>query len=121
MHRHCFLRCRSFTKAAASTAVRRLDTCSARAQRLSKSAEGRLNVGAVGCAIQIIGQPVRVEVQHVRRNSEDFSQLVDHGILRRVAPIVLQIVEVRRQNLATVFAAKALGDLFLGQTCLRRA
>jgi hypothetical protein len=33
-------------------------------------------------------------------------------------PIALQIVEVRRQNLATVLAAKALGDLFLGQTCL---
>jgi hypothetical protein len=38
----------------------------------TKGAEGRLNVGAVGGAIQIIGQAVRVEVQHVRRNPEDF-------------------------------------------------
>jgi hypothetical protein len=49
---------------------------------------------------------------------EDFGQLVDNGILRRIAPVVLEIVDVWWQCLTAIFAAKTLCDLFLGQSRL---
>ena len=45
-----------------------------------------------------------------------FWPAVDNGILWRIAPVVLQIVKIRRQNPTAIFTAKTLGDLFLGQS-----
>jgi hypothetical protein len=36
----------------------------------------RSNVGAVGSAIEIVGQPVRVKVQLLLQDAMDFGQLV---------------------------------------------
>ena len=99
-------------------ALRRLGACSGRFQRLPKRPESRLDVGAVGGAIEVLGQAVRVEVQHVRRDTEDFGELINNGILRRVAPVMLEIVQVWRQNLTAILSPKTLCDLFLGQSSL---
>ena len=96
-------------------ALRRLGACSGRFQRLPKRSESRLDVGAVGSAIEVLGQAVRVEVQHVRRDAEEFGELVNNGILRRVAPVMLEIIKVGWQNLPAVFPAKTFGDFLLGQ------
>jgi len=90
----------------------------ARIEDLPKGSESGLNIGAVGDAIEVLGQAVRVEVQHVRGDAEDFGELVDNGILRRVAPVMLEIVEVGWQNLPAILSAETLGDLFLSHSRL---
>jgi len=85
---------------------------------LQLSAEGpvgRLDGTLIEVAFNVRRQAPRVKIQKVGRNVQNLSELLVHRVLRRVATVMFQIVQPRRQNPPTIRSAEALGNRLLGQ------
>jgi len=75
-----------------------------------------LDLRIVGVTGYVARESLGIKIKDIRRNLENTRELVDYGIFWWVTPVVLQIVEKRRQNLAVVLTAKLFGDFFLSQS-----
>jgi len=84
-------------------------------ERFSEGPICLLHLTVVGVASYVAWEPLGVKVKDIRRNLQNTGELLYDCVFRWITPIMLQIVEERGQNLATVFTAKLLGHFLLSQ------
>ena len=63
--------------------------------RARKSLIGGLYLAIGGVARDIGRNSLGIEIKNIRLEVENFGKLLDHSIFRRVASVMLQIIEVR--------------------------
>lgn len=101
----------------------RCRTCRAGVPALSRALDlrakrpiGCRNSAVIQILLNINTQTPGVEVQDICRNVEDLGDLFDHSVPRRIASIMLQIVQPWRQNSPTILTAEMFGDRLLRQS-----
>src|SRR5215472_6385863 len=87
-------------------------------QRLAESAVGGLDLCQVGFGLHVRRLPVGMEIEHIRRDADDLRELFDYEVLRRVAVIMLDRVEVGWVDNPSVLTPQASGDFSLREAGL---
>lgn len=83
------------------------------AEHTTKRSISRLNRVICSVAPHVRQHSLRIKIEDIRRVVQNLGELLDHGILRRISPVMLQIIQVGRKNIPAISASQTLRDCFL--------